>query len=570
MKLPAAIFEQHIAVLGKTRSGKSSVLRYIVEHLLDEKQPVCVIDPKGDWWGLKSSASGKSAGYSVVIFGGEHADVPINAHSGSHVAELIATGNRPCIIDLGGWTVSDRTRFFIDFASTLFRTTRGNRYIVIDEAHNFAPQGKVQDPEAGKMLHWANRLASEGAGKGLLVFSATQRPQKIHKDFLTCAETLIAMRVIHPLDRKAVKDWIDGCPDADKGAEVLTSLASMPRGEGWVWSPEAGYGPKRVPFPMFKTYDSFASQANSGAGKLKGWASVDLDEVSAKLAAVVEEAKANDPKELKKQIADLKRELSKKPAAAADDAAIQRAVSSAVAERDRHWKGELDKIDRARKTAVGKLSKIHELSHVNGEATVEVVGPPIVSVTPKLSAPKPTPRVPRAPAADGDCRISKTQQRILDALAWYESMGDSSPTLTKIGAVALIDPTGGHFSNTVGPLSTSGLVVRGDGRMSLTDAGRELASPIESPGTLADYHETLKARVRKMKSASGRTVEMIDVIAARNGESITCEEIGAEMGIDHTGGHFSNTIGPLSTAGLITRSGGVVTPTDVLFPEGLN
>jgi len=71
-------------------------------------------------------------------------------------------------IDLGGWMPGDRTRFFIDFASTLFRQTRGARWLVIDEVHNFAPQGKVMDPDAGKMLHWANRIITEGRGKGAL------------------------------------------------------------------------------------------------------------------------------------------------------------------------------------------------------------------------------------------------------------------------------------------------------------------------------------------------------------------------------------------------------------------
>lgn len=182
MKLPAAVLEQHLIVLGKTGAGKSSVMRLLVEGLLDQQKPVCIIDPKGDWYGLKSSADGKRPGYPVVIFGGDHADVPLNAHAGAHVAELVATGNRPCLIDLGGWTVADRTRFFIEFASTLFRTTRGRRWLVIDEVHNFCPQGKVHDPDAGKALHWANRLASEGRGKGIQILAASQRPQKVHKD----------------------------------------------------------------------------------------------------------------------------------------------------------------------------------------------------------------------------------------------------------------------------------------------------------------------------------------------------------------------------------------------------
>ena len=60
--LPEGALAQHLAVLGKTGSGKSSVLRLLVEGLLSVGKPVCIIDPKGDWWGLKSSSSGKSPG----------------------------------------------------------------------------------------------------------------------------------------------------------------------------------------------------------------------------------------------------------------------------------------------------------------------------------------------------------------------------------------------------------------------------------------------------------------------------------------------------------------------------
>lgn len=112
-------------------------------------------------------------------------------------------------------------------------------------------------------------------------------------------------------------------------------------------------------------------------------------------------------------------------------------------------------------------------------------------------------------------------------------------------------------------------MVRGNGVLSLTDAGRQLAEPIESPGTLADYHDVLRQRVRKMKSASGKTIEMLNAIIDQSGASITAEQLGQAVGIDHTGGYFSNTIGPLGTAGLIQRRAGMITPTDVLFPEAL-
>lgn len=275
--IPDSALAQHIIALGKTGAGKSSAIRGgFVEPLLDADNPVCILDPKGDWWGLKLSADGRRPGYPVVIFGGHHADVPINAHSGAHIAELFATGNRPCIIDLSDFMVGERTRFFVDFASTLYRKNRGKKWLVPDECHNFAPQGKILDPDSGKALHWANKLASEGRGKGINIIAASQRPQKVHKDFITSMETLVAMRVIHKLDRDAVKDWIDGCADKMLGKQVLDEIANMVRGEAWVWSPEINFGPKRIRFPMFKTYDSFKPQDESDEAKLTGWAEVDL------------------------------------------------------------------------------------------------------------------------------------------------------------------------------------------------------------------------------------------------------------------------------------------------------
>lgn len=232
--IPDAAFDQHTGYLGKTGAGKSYALRGAVEKLLSQGKRVCVVDPKGDWWGLKSSADGKRPGYPVVIFGGEHADVPINPHCGAQVAEIVATGNRPCVIDFGGWMVGDRTRFWIDFSSTLFRLNKSPLWLVIDEVHNFAPQGKIYDPDAGKCLHWTNRIASEGRGKGFRLMIASQRPQKVHKDTLTCVETLIAMRVLHPLDRAPIKEWLEGAGDKGTASHVLDELSALQRGEALI------------------------------------------------------------------------------------------------------------------------------------------------------------------------------------------------------------------------------------------------------------------------------------------------------------------------------------------------
>lgn len=348
LPFPERVLQQHIATLGKTGAGKSSAMRVIAEHQLDKKRRVAIVDPKGDWWGLKSSADGKGPGYPVIMFGDfkepRATDVPIKPESGPHVAELIASGNRPCVIGFRGWMPNDMMQFWIGkdsnqagFAQSLFNANEGELYVVIDEVHNFAPKGKTLDVQSGRSVHWTNRIMSEGRGLGLTFFIASQRPQKVHNDTLDGCETLIAMRVTHPRSREAAEEWLNAKADPKLAKEVLGTLAELQKGEAWVWSPENKVGPVRVQFPMFQTFDSFAPPQLQKKVNQSGWSEVDLDQVKEKLSAVIAEAKANDPKELKAEVARLRQELSRKqiavppPVQVADPRATERAVRQATA-----------------------------------------------------------------------------------------------------------------------------------------------------------------------------------------------------------------------------------------------
>lgn len=332
--IPEAALAQHIAVLGKTGSGKTFAAKAaIVEPLLAAGRRVAIVDPTDAWWGLRSSRDGKGPGFPILVLGGDHGDLPLPALGGAAVARLLVEQGVNLVASTKHLTVGERTRWFIDFAGTINRLNRSPLHLVLDEAHNFAPQGKVPDPDTGRMLHAANTLASGGRSIGIRLVMITQRPQKLHKDTLTSADTLIAMRVLAPHDRAAVEDWIKGCGDLAQGKVVLNSLAGLQRGEGWIWYPEGGFL-ERTKFPAIRTFDSSATPTDGHViAAPKGAAEIDLTEVNAALADAVKEAEANDPKRLRARIAELERELRNAASCATVDTnAIERARQQGISE----------------------------------------------------------------------------------------------------------------------------------------------------------------------------------------------------------------------------------------------
>lgn len=323
MTLPDVIFDQHLAVVGKTGAGKTHAAKGFVERLLDLGRRVCIIDPTGAWSGLRSSADGKRPGYSVAIFGGEHGDMPIAETSGAAVAELIATRNLPAIIDLSELLIGQRHRFVTDFAEALHRLSRQVLHLVIDEADEVAPQNPL--PETKRMLHQIDRIVRRGRIRGFRVMVITQRPAVLHKSILGQANTLIAMRLTLPHDRRAIEDWVKGQADLKQGADVLATLARLQRGEGWVWSPEHDLL-ERMTFPPIRTFDS--SRAPEPGDELAApatLAEVDLSGIRDALAEAERIAAENDPKLLRKRIAELEREAKGQRPAEADPAALDRA-----------------------------------------------------------------------------------------------------------------------------------------------------------------------------------------------------------------------------------------------------
>jgi hypothetical protein len=553
MGIPAKALEQHIAILGKTGSGKTYAAKGVVERILSDGGRVCIIDPTGAWHGLRSSATGKSAGFPVVIFGGEHADLPLGSAHGEALAEIIGTASTPAIIDTSLMRVGERTRFFADFADALVRKNKGPLHLIIDEAHLFAPQGKVNDPQSGAMLHAANNLVSLGRSRGLRIILITQRPAKLHKDSLTQVETLVALRLIAPQDRKAVEEWIKDNADEKKGREIISSLATLKTGQGWVWAPELNVL-ERITFPKIKTFDSSRAPEGGENGKGPVFAPIDQEAIAKRLENVAKDALANDPGRLKKEIAELRRTIAAKPTVpvidpkaieVAEERGFERAKNQLTAAAERQVReAHLNIIEvlRERLAPLGVLLD-DEIKRARA-AKVELAK--AVQFAPAPAAPRPVAvrqQPMRQPVADADGRPLGAERKPLAVLA---SVYPAGMTEAQWAVASGLKRTGGTWSAYVSRLRSGGRIQEQGDLFFVTDSGMADigTGAVHMPPAGPELVEFWAQRI----SGVG---PMLRKLAEIYPEWISRDDLAADLTMAANGGTFQAYISRLRSPGLI-------------------
>lgn len=310
--LPTSAVTETFGILGQRGAGKSTAAVVIAEEMWDAGLPWVAVDPKGDWWGVRSSADGKSPGLALPVFGGLHGDVPLEATAGNVIAELVVEQNLTAVLDVSDFSKADRARFLTAFFDRLYKCHRTDpqpRHVFLEEAHEYIPQ--MVGREEGRLKEAAARLVLQGRTFGLGVSVCSQRSARLHKDVLTQVGTLIAMRTPGALDRKAIEGWVT---EHDVAKELLASLPGLEPGEAWIWSPSFLRVAERIRFRQRHTFDSGKTPTIGKAARPPATlADVDLGAIKDAMAETIERAKADDPKQLRKRISELERQLKATP-----------------------------------------------------------------------------------------------------------------------------------------------------------------------------------------------------------------------------------------------------------------
>jgi uncharacterized protein len=314
LELPVDAVTETFAVLAVRGAGKSNAGVVMAEEMYEAGLPFVVFDPKGDWWGMRSARDGKSPGLDIPIFGAPgrkrknkpDPDLPLEPEGGALIADLVVEERVPCILDVSGFSEAAKIKFLIGFGTRLFERNEEPLHLFLEECDDYLPQKPFK--EQTRLLHIYTKILKQGRTFGLGATLISQRSAVVNKNALTQCTTLIAMRTTSTQDRAAIEGWVK-----DKGGthlEIVESLPSLKAGEAWVWSPEFLKTTKKIRFRRRQTFDSGATPKVGEKRKQTTLADIDLGALQARMTETIEKAKAEDPKELRREIARLRKELT--------------------------------------------------------------------------------------------------------------------------------------------------------------------------------------------------------------------------------------------------------------------
>lgn len=573
--LPLEVVTQKLAWLGVTGSGKTYGASKLFELLWHRGAQVLVIDPVGVWYGVRLAKDGKKpSAITVPIFGGLHGDVPLEPMAGALMANLIVDKTLSAVLDVSQFeSDTDKARFARDFADRFFfrkKSAPSAVHLFLEECQEFVPQNPQKGEE--RMLHAFIRLQKLGRNFGIGSSYLSQRPQEVNKKALNMAQTLFVFRTTGTHERGAIEKWIE---DKALDEDIAGDLPKIATGHCHVWSPEFLKISETAHILEKETFNASATPEVGAAAVTRELAPIDLAKVRTEMAATIEKAKADDPRELRRQIAELKKQAANLNQAPA--------VKTKTVEKFVLKDGQLARLEKVADRVCQEADRfnqlgehITELSERLGELAKDISAAVDLTITPPTHKPPTMNAAPRSPlarrvapsfpsnwngrparqvsTADG---LTKAEQRVLDAVAWWSAANIHEPTRLQVAMLARYT-VNGHFNNLVGGLRTKAYVdYPNSGGIMLTDEGRKAANAPDGELTRAE----LIARVMTvLRTEPYQRIFGAVVDAERD---LTREELAGLTNYT-VNGHFNNMVASLRSLGVIDYpSKGGVTLSDM-------
>jgi uncharacterized protein len=567
--LPLEAATDAIAIVGRRGRGKTTTAVVLVEEIHNAGGRFVVADPVGVWWGLKSTRNGKGKGIPVIVMGGEHADVPLEETSGKVIADFVIDPTNPSVVlDFRGFRKAQMTRFMVDFLEQLYHKNRQPLHVVLDEADQFAPQRVMG--ETARMVGACEDVCKMGRARGLSPILITQRPAALNKNVLTQAGLLITHQLTGPQDRKALDEWIRANAEEAERVKFIETVPTLGKGVAWFWQPEHGTF-QIVHVRDRHTYDSSSTPKGGATHGPKVQADVDLDALKAKIAATIEKAKQTDPKELQRTIADLRKQLAAKPVPviqattapkvvkvkAFTDAQVKRLETlfeRMIKEAERHGAAMSEFWKNQNEVGDAFMKALQSVAH--DQHGYQPPKQPMATVTPIRRA-----KIEETTTAvETEGSLTGPEQRIVDAVAFLNSVGNLSPENAAVAFVAGYSYKGSAYRNPRSALVTKGLIRIANDVVHLTPSGAAVAVIPETTPTNDELHG------RVMHILGGPERKILKVLLDTYPNTIANDILAEKAGYSAAGSAYRNPRSRLKSLGLIEVMGGDVRARDILFP----
>lgn len=561
LDLPLDAATQTFAILGLRGSGKTNTAVDMLEEMLKVGQQIVWIDPVDVAWGIRSSRDGQASGFAITILGGEHGDVPLDGDSGKLIADFVIDNHASVILSLRHLSMNEQRQLATDFAERIYERKgkaehRDALHIFVDECDEFVPQNIEQGKQ--RLFGAFDRLVRRGRSSGIGITLISQRPQVVNKSVLSQCETLICHRMLHKLERKAVDEWVQAHDTEGRRDVFMQSLASLARGEAWVWSPSWLDVFKKVRMRQRETFDSSATPvAGKQAVVPRHVAAVDLDALREKLKKTIDKSKENDPLVLRRRIRELEATRGVTPEellAERNSANLLRDQLSGALERENSLHERLSGIQKRLRALILETSDEQESTEV-------VCTTAALQLKPETEWPKPTLEgfsghailknigVPDDPKPTSKLRAGA--ERMLACIAQWYPHGRSE---AQVAAQVQMKRTGGTWAAYKSDLKTAGYLEVRNGAWHATKAGVAYfgGNMPKAPRTTEEVVALWEPKLRSGARA------MLNVLVKHRGQPMSRERLGEWVEMEPSGGTFSAYLSDLRTAGLIITDGGAV------------
>lgn len=543
--LPVDFITGSNAILAKKGAGKTSAAVVLLEEMYEVGVPVIVVDPKGDWYGIRTSADGRGPGLPIPILGGRHGDIPLDATAGEAVADLLVDRRLSAILDVSEFTKAELRRFLRAFGDRFYRRTdRTPTHFFLEEAHEYLPQ-QVRGEDATLVEVW-QRIVKQGRFKGLGVTMASQRSASINKDVLTQIDNLFVLRTTGPQDREAVRAWIDIHADSKS---ILAELPTLQTGECWLWQPERGE-PIKFRFRRRHTFDAGTTPQvgeQLSAPTRTTLADVDLEEIAAAISSSRPVESDDDVTQLRSEILRLRRELTAAKNAPPREKIIDRIVEIPAPTDPRI-------IDNLRHALDEIAAAVDALSTAPEPKSTAPVDRPARTRRPDKAVHSPTAET--APPPESAVKLRSGAHRMVLALA---QMAPLRLTKSQWGTVSHLKTSGGTWSTYLSDIRRAGFIDESSAGYTLSPAGFDYLGTRPDPLNPTELQAHYRSILRR-----GAAV-MLDALIDAYPDALSRDALGEAAELATAGGTFTTYLSDLTRNGLARKTEDGIIATEILM-----